>query len=65
MGILDFFRAKQENNEAIVSSVVNSTDLQPSYPDANYASFSQKGYAGNELVFACIREIATSSANHV
>lgn len=62
MGILDFFRAKQENNEAIVSSVVNSTDMQPSYPDANYASFSQKGYAGNELVFACIREIATSSA---
>jgi len=62
MGIIDFFRAKQENNEAVVTSVINSTDQQPSYPDANYASFSQKGYAGNELVFACIREIATSSA---
>ena len=62
MGIFDRFRGKQENNESIVTSVINSTDLQPSYPDANYASFSQKGYAGNELVFACIREIATSSA---
>ncbi len=62
MGIFDFFRSKQENNENIVSSVTNSLEQQPSYPDANYASFSQNGYAGNELVFACIREIATSSA---
>ena len=62
MGILDRFRGKQESNEQIVTSVMNQTDLQPSYPDANYASFAQHGYAGNELVFACIREIATSSA---
>ncbi len=62
MGFFDRFRGKQENNENIVTSVMNQTDMQPSYPDANYSSFSINGYAGNELVFACIREIATSSA---
>ena len=64
MSIFDrFFGAKQdESNEAISSAVINQINTQPSYPDANYASFSQSGYMGNELVFACVREIATSSA---
>ena len=59
------FGTKQEANDTVVSSVVSATNMLPAYPDANYASFSQRGYAENELVFACIREIATSAAEAV
>ena len=58
------FRTKEANTD-VVSSVVQATNMLPGFPDANYASFSQQGYAGNELVFSCIREIATSAAEAV
>ena len=34
-----------------------------SYPDVNYASFASQGYGKNEIVHACIRELATSAAS--
>ena len=33
-----------------------------SYPDANYENFASEGYGKNEIVHACIRELATSAA---
>ena len=64
MGFLDRFipARKAEANEAVVSAVINATDNGFTSPDASYGNFAQEGYAGNELVFACIREIATSTA---
>ena len=34
-----------------------------SYPDVNYANFASQGYGKNEIVHACIRELATSAAS--
>ena len=64
MGFLDRFipARKAEANEAVVSAVINATDNGFTSPDASYGNFAKEGYAGNELVFACIREIATSTA---
>ena len=64
MGFLDRFipARKAEANEVIVSTVINATDNGFTSPDASYGNFAREGYAGNELVFACIREIATSTA---
>lgn len=64
MGFLDRFipARKAEANEAVVSAVINANDNAYSSPDASYGNFAREGYAGNELVFACIREIATSTA---
>ena len=33
-----------------------------SYPDANYSNFASEGYAKNEIVHACIRELSISAA---
>lgn len=64
MGFLDRFipARKAEANEAVVSAVINATDNGFTSPDASYGNFAREGYTGNELVFACIREIATSTA---
>ena len=64
MGLFDRILGKQQQYESssVIGSIVNAGGNMPSYPDANYASFSQRGYAGNELVFSCIREIATSAS---
>ena len=64
MGFLDRFipARKAEANESVVSAVINATDNGFTSPDASYGNFAREGYAGNELVFACIREIATSTA---
>jgi len=64
MGFLDRFipARKAEANEVIVSTVINATNSGFTSPDASYGNFAREGYAGNELVFACIREIATSTA---
>lgn len=64
MGFLDRFipARKAEANEAVVSAVINANDNAYSSPDASYGNFAREGYVGNELVFACIREIATSTA---
>ena len=35
---------------------------QASYPDVNYANFASEGYGKNEIVHACIRELAVSAA---
>jgi HK97 family phage portal protein len=54
---------KAEPNDVVVSSVLNATtQTGTAFPDASYSNFAREGYAGNELVFACIREIATSSS---
>jgi HK97 family phage portal protein len=34
-----------------------------SYPDVNYENFASEGYGKNEIVHACIRELATSAAS--
>ena len=66
LSFLDRLLGKQQQYEgSAVTSIMNTTANLPAYPDANYASFSQRGYAENELVFACIREIATSAAEAV
>tara|TARA_R100000808_G_scaffold1666_1_gene7386 strand:+ start:486 stop:2465 length:1980 start_codon:yes stop_codon:yes gene_type:complete len=64
MGFLDRFipYRKQEPNDAVVSAVVSNFDIGNAFPDASYSNFAREGYAGNELVFACIREIATSAS---
>src|SRR5260221_10046512 len=31
-------------------------------PDSNYDTFAREGYSKNEIVFACIEELATSAA---
>ena len=36
---------------------------QATYPDANYANFASEGYAKNEIVHACIRELAAAAAS--
>jgi HK97 family phage portal protein len=54
------FRKQQE----LSTTVPLNLDVgQASYPDVNYASFASEGYSKNEIVHACIRELATSAAS--
>ena len=53
------FRKQQE----LSTTVPLNLDVgQASYPDVNYQNFASEGYSKNEIVHACIRELATSAA---
>ena len=59
MAFWDRFVGKQE----LSTTVPLNLDLgQASYPDVNYANFAAEGYNKNEIVHACIRELAVSAA---
>ena len=68
MSFLDrFFRTSEKQMVAdpeIGAAVPLNYDVgQATYPDANYANFASEGYAKNEIVHACIRELATAAAS--
>ena len=54
------FRKQQELSTTVP---LNMDVGQASYPDVNYANFASEGYGKNEIVHACIRELATSAAS--
>jgi len=55
------FRKQQQELSTTVP--LNLDVGQASYPDVNYANFASEGYGKNEIVHACIRELATSAAS--
>ena len=68
MSFLDrFFRTSEKQMVAdpeIGAAIPLNYDVgQASYPDANFANFASEGYAKNEIVHSCIRELATSAAS--
>jgi HK97 family phage portal protein len=53
--------AKQE--DSVSGTVPMSNDLSGvEYPDGNFENFAAQGYGKNEIVHACIRELAVSTA---
>ena len=67
MSFLDrFFPAtlKQYPGEEVGGTVPLNYDVgQATYPDASYANFASEGYGKNEIVHACIRELAVAAAS--
>ena len=66
MSFLDrFFSAKQYADQGEIGTTIpmNYDVGQASYPDASFANFASEGYAKNEIVHACIRELAVSAAS--
>ena len=68
MSFLDrFFKSTEKQMVAgaeIGAAVPLNYDVgQATYPDANYANFASEGYAKNEIVHACIRELAAAAAS--
>ena len=67
MSFLDrFFPAalKQYPGEEVGGTVPLNYDVgDASYPDASYANFASEGYGKNEIVHACIRELAVAAAS--
>lgn len=60
MAFWDRFRTKAEE---LSTTVPLNLDIgMASYPDSNFESFAKEGYSKNEIVHACIRELATSAA---
>jgi HK97 family phage portal protein len=56
----DRFRTKAEE---LSTTVPLNLDIgMANYPDSNFESFAKEGYSKNEIVHACIRELATSAA---
>ena len=62
MAFWDFLR-KAEHGEVTVAVPLNYDVGQATYPDASFESFATEGYAKSEIVHACIRELAVSSAS--
>ena len=60
MAFWDNWFTKQ--NELAATVPLNLNVGIASYPDANYSNFASEGYAKNEIVHACIRELAISAA---
>ena len=66
MSFLDrFFSAKQYADSGEIGTTIpmNYDVGQASYPDASFANFASEGYGRNEIVHACIRELAVSAAS--
>ena len=66
MSFLDrFFSAKQYADHGEIGTTIpmNYDVGQASYPDASFANFASEGYGKNEIVHACIRELAISAAS--
>jgi HK97 family phage portal protein len=63
MGILDRIlnRKQYDGDEASMTITTQGTGFAE-LPDVNYSNYAKEGYEKNELVFACIREIATSAS---
>ena len=57
----DRFRAKAYQDLS-TTVPLNFNIGTASYPEANFESFAKEGYSKNEIVHACIRELATSAA---
>ena len=62
MAFWDFLR-KQDPGDVAVAVPLNYDVGQATYPDASFESFAVEGYGRNEIVHACIRELAVSSAS--
>ena len=67
MGLLDRFftgSTKQLPSEPEVAGTVplSYSPGMASYPDSNFANFASEGYGKNEVVYSCIRELATGAA---
>tara|TARA_Y100000593_G_C4318162_1_gene342116 strand:- start:1642 stop:4113 length:2472 start_codon:yes stop_codon:yes gene_type:complete len=59
MGIFPNWFQKQVTDTDIAATVPLVTDLASiQYPEDNYKNFSKNGYGRNEIVYACIRELA-------
>jgi HK97 family phage portal protein len=56
-------RLTRKQQELSTTIPLNLDVGQASYPDVNYANFASEGYSKNEIVHACIRELATSAAS--
>jgi phage portal protein BeeE len=61
LAIWDWLRSKQEQTLSTTVPLNLGTGTAE-YPDANFENFATEGYAKNEIVHACIRELATSAA---
>lgn len=60
MAFWDMLRTKAEE---LSTTVPLNLDIgSATYPDSNFESFAKEGYSKNEIVHACIRELATSAA---
>lgn len=60
MAFWDRFLTK---GEELSTTIPLNLDIgMASYPDSNFESFAKEGYSKNEIVHACIRELATSAA---
>ena len=56
------FNKKQYQDINATVPLTYSLD-QALYPETNYLNFAKEGYGKNEIVHACIRELATSAAS--
>jgi len=54
---------RKQQPELSTTVPLNMDVGQASYPDVNYENFASEGYGKNEIVHACIRELATSAAS--
>ena len=62
MPFWDRFRTKAE--QELSTTVPLNLDIgMASYPDSNFENFAKEGYSKNEIVPACIRELASSAAS--
>ena len=58
-----FWPFRTESKQDAFASVPIVTDLSRLiYPPDNYENFAKEGYGRNEIVYACIRELATAAA---
>lgn len=63
MAFWDMFLGKQEAGEDISATVPLASNFgETTQPPDNYSNFSAQGYGKNEIVHACIRELATAAA---
>ena len=53
----------KQDQELSTTVPLNLDVGQATYPDSNYENFASEGYNKNEIVHACIRELATSAAS--
>ena len=61
MAFWDRFRTKAE--QELSTTVPLNPDIgTATYPDSNFENFAKQGYNKNEIVHACIRELAVSAA---
>ena len=63
MGFLTQMKDRAFSTKQTISQTVPVGQAgQPQSTDTSYERFAREGYTQNELVFACIEELATSAA---